>query len=307
VRWRLSPILSDADFSAATPVSGEPTPAAPGTPETFTFCGLPRDTTIYVALRTEDAAFNKSALSLFTLSRCGINQAPDCAAAYASVARLWPPEHQFVLVSILGVTDPDGDPIAFTFPSVTQDEPVNTAGSGRTCPDAKVENGQLFLRAERAGPRNGRVYEVRFVASDGRGDSCTGAVKVCVPHDMRPGGVCPDDGQIYDSFTACPPARLDPHGQPLPDEGELPVDLRLDLVRVTEGSATLQYALPGNTEVLLAVYDISGRLVSTLEKGFRAAGVHTVTWDTSKCAGGIYYCRMLVGSESLTRAIMVLR
>ncbi len=43
------------------------------------------------------------------------------------------------------------------------------------------------MRAERAGtprvPGNGRVYEIFFEASDGRGKSGTGSVKVGVPHD----------------------------------------------------------------------------------------------------------------------------
>jgi hypothetical protein len=56
--------------------------------------------------------------------------------------------------------------------------------------------------AERSGtPRltgNGRVYEIFFTASDGRGGTCSGSVKVGVPHDQdhRP---AIDDGMRYDS------------------------------------------------------------------------------------------------------------
>jgi hypothetical protein len=48
---------------------------------------------------------------------------------------------------------------------------------------------------------NGRVYEIFFEASDGRGKSCTGSVKVGVPHDQGRGPAV-DDGRRYDSTVA---------------------------------------------------------------------------------------------------------
>jgi len=39
------------------------------------------------------------------------NHDPDCNAAAADLPELWPPNHRFVPVTILGVTDPDGDPV----------------------------------------------------------------------------------------------------------------------------------------------------------------------------------------------------
>ena len=48
---------------------------------------------------------------------------------------------------------------------------------------------------------NGRVYEIFFEASDGRGKFCTGSVKVGVPHDQGHGPAV-DDGKRYDSTVA---------------------------------------------------------------------------------------------------------
>src|SRR5207249_4845901 len=56
---------------------------------------------------------------------------PACSAAVATPAELWPPNHQLVAVSIVGVTDGDLNPPTVTITGVTQDEPV-----GATCPDA---------------------------------------------------------------------------------------------------------------------------------------------------------------------------
>src|SRR4029077_15755552 len=64
------------------------------------------------------------------------NVPPDCSKAAASPAMPWPPNHQFVNVSVAGVMDSDGDPVAVTITGITQDEPLNGGGEGNTCPDA---------------------------------------------------------------------------------------------------------------------------------------------------------------------------
>ena len=59
---------------------------------------------------------------------------------------------------------------------------------------------KAYVLAERAGGGNGRVYTIYFTATDGRGGSCSGSVKVSVPHDQNRPAV--DDGPGYDS-TVC--------------------------------------------------------------------------------------------------------
>jgi hypothetical protein len=86
---------------------------------------------------------------------------------------------------------------------VLQDEPTNAHGSGDTCPDATgIGTSQASVRAERAGPQDGRVYHVFFKAGDGRGGVCEGQVQVCVPHDHGHGETCGDQGALFDS-TVC--------------------------------------------------------------------------------------------------------
>ena len=138
------------------------------------------------------------------------NEAPDCSAAAPSVSVIWPPNHQGVPVSVLGVTDPDGDEVSIAIDSIRQDEPVLEAGtgSGKTCPDgAGVDTDTAEVRAERAGnpkvPGDGRVYHIAFTADDGLGGTCTDKVTVCVPHNQRPGSTCVDQGPLFDS-TVCP-------------------------------------------------------------------------------------------------------
>lgn len=85
------------------------------------------------------------------------NAPPVCTRAKAQPARLWPPHHKLVPVTIEGVTDPDRHPVTLTVTQVRQDEPVNGHGDSDTSPDALIRDGAVLLRAERAG----------FVATDG--------------------------------------------------------------------------------------------------------------------------------------------
>jgi hypothetical protein len=130
------------------------------------------------------------------------NQPPVCTLAQASPALLWPPNHKLAAVSIVGVSDPDGDPVSLTITGITQDEPTNGLGDGDTCPDGfGVGQSQAQVRAERSGLGKGRVYRIAFTASDGKGGSCTGSVMVGVPHDRKDTPI--DDGQTHDA-TRCP-------------------------------------------------------------------------------------------------------
>ena len=127
------------------------------------------------------------------------NQLPVCSTAQANPAALWSPNHQFVPIVVMGVTDPEGDSLTITVTGVSQDEPVTSTGSGNTSPDAVIQAGASSVRAERENNGNGRVYQIAFTADDGNGGSCTGAVTVGVPHSQKKGLTAIDDGQIYNS------------------------------------------------------------------------------------------------------------
>jgi hypothetical protein len=164
----------------------------------FATAGLAQKT--YLAILLVSVQDGEQALATDDLTV--VNEAPDCTAATASRAEIWPPNHRLETMTVEGVTDPDGDPVAVTVTGIFQDEPTNAAGDGNTCPDATgTGTPAASLRAERSGTGDGRVYHVRFTAADGRGGQCTGAVTVCVPHDQGP-GTCVDQGPLFNS-TVC--------------------------------------------------------------------------------------------------------
>jgi photosystem II stability/assembly factor-like uncharacterized protein len=64
-------------------------------------------------------------------------------------------------------------------------------------------------------------------------------------------------------------------------------------------SATLiSFNLPNRTDVDLAIYDLLGRKLITLESGPMEAGSHGITWDAAGCASGVYLCRLRAGRSS---------
>ena len=131
-------------------------------------------------------------------SYTGVVVLPSCEDAYPSEDILWPPNHKFVSVGILGVEDACGEPMTITINSIYQDEPTNGLGDGDTSPDgAGVGTSTVELRAERSGTADGRVYHVGFTATDVRGETCSGTVKVGVPHDKKDTPI--DGGLLFDS------------------------------------------------------------------------------------------------------------
>ncbi|MHA7297681.1 vWA domain-containing protein [Pseudarthrobacter sp. MDT3-1] len=129
------------------------------------------------------------------------NAAPVCTSAAAAQPSIWSPNHRMVGVKIVGLTDPDGDPLKLTVTGVTQDEPVNGPGDGNTSPDAAIgtDGSSVQIRAERSGTGDGRVYAIAITATDGEGATCSGTVRASVPHDQR-GAAAADSGQAYNSL-----------------------------------------------------------------------------------------------------------
>jgi probable HAF family extracellular repeat protein len=143
-------------------------------------------------------------LHAFLLTPIWSNREPDCSNAVASVDVIWPPNHKFESINVVGVIDPDGDPVTITIDGIFQDEPVDTFGDGNHVPDGMgVGTNTAQVRAERSGtnkaPGDGRVYHIFYTADDGKGGRCSGEVRVCVPHDQGQGSNCVDGGPLYDS------------------------------------------------------------------------------------------------------------
>jgi hypothetical protein len=108
---------------------------------------------------------------------------PVISAVSASPAVLWPPNHKLVLVTI-DYTATDDSGVASCTLSATSNEPDNGLGDGDTSNDTQVIPGDahhLWLRAERAGTGNGRIYTVAVTCKDACGNAASKSVTVTVP------------------------------------------------------------------------------------------------------------------------------
>jgi aminopeptidase N len=70
------------------------------------------------------------------------------------------------------------------------------------------------------------------------------------------------------------------------------------------GSTKINYTIPVGTKVSLEFYDVLGRSVRTLDKGYQDAGEYIILFDGNKLASGVYICRLTTGFGN--RAIKLL-
>ena len=101
-----------------------------------------------------------------------------------------------------------------------------------------------------------------------------------------------EDGQV--ALAELPAA-------PVPATG-----LRLDRNPVNR-SARIGFAAGRAGQADLAVFDRAGRRVTTLHAGPLAAGEHSVAWDASRVAPGVYFLRLAVGGETAAVKAVVTR
>jgi len=72
-------------------------------------------------------------------------------------------------------------------------------------------------------------------------------------------------------------------------------------------STTIRYALPHRSHVTLTVFSILGQQITTLVNGDIDAGYHTVQFDGSELASGVYLYRMQAGNFVQTRKLLLVR
>ena len=72
-------------------------------------------------------------------------------------------------------------------------------------------------------------------------------------------------------------------------------------------STTIKYKLKTKSEVKLYIYNVIGREIKTLVNQQQTAGEHSVTFDASNLASGIYIYRLKIGSFEQSRKMLLLK
>ena len=103
---------------------------------------------------------------------------------------LWPPDHRLIRIraniSVSDICDPNP---TVRLISITSNEPDEGLGDGDTSSDIQgaafgTDDRQFFLRAERSGLGNNRIYTIKYEARDQSGNTTIVQVTVTVPHDQ---------------------------------------------------------------------------------------------------------------------------
>jgi hypothetical protein len=142
---------------------------------------------------------------------------PPTLTVGTPTTELWPPNHKYHALTAddFGVTasdecDVETGPEDVVFTLGTSDEEENGRGDGNTTADISFENGcsTAMVRSERAGPEDGRVYELTLSLQDAAGNAAAVAVVTAsVPHSKKSGAV--DSGDAYEVLAeACGPVEL---------------------------------------------------------------------------------------------------
>jgi hypothetical protein len=73
------------------------------------------------------------------------------------------------------------------------------------------------------------------------------------------------------------------------------------------GRAAVAFTLEAPTAVRLALYDVLGRAVATLDAGHLGAGPHRITLDVSRLPAGVYVWRLVAGERTEAVRLTVTR
>jgi len=72
-------------------------------------------------------------------------------------------------------------------------------------------------------------------------------------------------------------------------------------------TTTIRYGLNQNAIIQISIYDINGRLITTLINEFQIAEYHFITWDASNYSSGIYFLNMSSGEISETKILVLIK
>ncbi len=72
-------------------------------------------------------------------------------------------------------------------------------------------------------------------------------------------------------------------------------------------TTSIRYSLPKDSDVTLKIYDINGRLLSTLIHEKQSAGTHNIQWNASSFPSGIYFYRLQTNNYQQMRKCLLVK
>lgn len=89
-------------------------------------------------------------------------------------------------------------------------------------------------------------------------------------------------------------------------------DLKQNYPNPFNPSTTISYSLNKDSDVIIRIFDLSGKLISTLLNNYQTNGEHTIIWNGTdnrgnKVAGGVYLYQLRVGDFIQTKKMVLMK
>ena len=138
-------------------------------------------------------------------------------------------------------------------------------------------------------------------------DNVSEMLHITYINDKDAGGVPQTEGSVTDNPVMY--LAFDPFTSGIDDNDVIPKTFLLaqNFPNPFNAFTKIEFELENAADIELSVYDITGAKVETLFKGMQEAGSHSVVWDASDCASGVYYYRLLSGTESSARRMTLIK
>ncbi|UCC80252.1 MAG: T9SS type A sorting domain-containing protein [Candidatus Zixiibacteriota bacterium] len=136
-------------------------------------------------------------------------------------------------------------------------------------------------------------------------DNVDGSLHITYINDKDAGGIPQTEGSVTDN----PVLYLAVTATGIEEQENVPRTFKIaqNYPNPFNASTRIEFELESPAEIDLSIYDVTGAKVTTLTKGLKESGVHSVEWDASEYSSGIYYYRLLSGTESATRKMALIK
>jgi hypothetical protein len=101
-------------------------------------------------------------------------------------------------------------------------------------------------------------------------------------------------------------ALLDARGEvtaPIPTE----FSVNQNFPNPFNAKTSIRFGLPTDADVTVNIYNVAGQLVESMDLGHTQAGTHSIVWDASDVASGIYFYKVAAGDYNETMKMTLLK
>ncbi len=88
----------------------------------------------------------------------------------------------------------------------------------------------------------------------------------------------------------------------------VPINLRLKTFpNPFNGELKIEFQLPREQRVQLSIFNSEGRLIERLVEGITTVGKHSLRWENTDCASGVYYLRLQSETQSMIKKLVLIK